>query len=376
MSSLPPRPSEQLERELWARTVLCALGLVSLEPLVPTGFNLAIAYITLVLLSLWSSRVSFTYFAAFVGTCLAIIGFFMAPGLEPGIFWIAATNRLIAIAAIWATAFLCILRQRQAAKECLLTFERARADKENEELRAAKADLAQKNRELSAAKDAVVYALAHAAESRDMETTQHLERVRAYAQILAEELRDEGAFSQTIDDEFLAQLYRASPLHDIGKVCIRDSVLHNQGRLEPEEYELMKRHTVIGADILEETQTHLSDADFLAMGALVARCHHERFDGRGYPDGLSGGVIPLAARIVALADVYDALVSHRPYRESHTPEEARRMIESESGRQFDPRVVGAFSRRFEDFAEVQRRHPNKFVHVFDSAPADCALSQA
>jgi len=165
-------------------------------------------------------------------------------------------------------------------------------------------------------------------------------------------------------------------LHDIGKVCIRDSVLLNQGRLDPEEYELMKRHTTIGGDILEDTMSHLKDAEFLDMGALIARCHHERFDGGGYPGGLSGGVIPLAARIVALADVYDAMVSERPYREAHTPEDARRLIEAESGRQFDPRVVGAFLRRFEDFAEVQLRYPNKYVQVFDPTPdPESALSQ-
>jgi putative two-component system response regulator len=300
----------------------------------------------------------------------------MSRGLDAGVFWVAATNRLIAIAAIWATAFLCILRQRQASKESQITFERETAKEENESLRRTEAVLARKIEELSAAQDAVVYALARTAESRDMETGQHLERIRAYSQILAEELRKEGAFAQVIDDEFVAHLYRASPLHDIGKVCIRDSVLHNQGRLDPEEYELMKRHTTIGSDILEDTMSRLKDAEFLDMAALVAHYHHERFDGGGYPEGLSGGVIPLAARIVSLADVYDALVSERPYREAHSPAEARRLIEAESGRQFDPRVVGAFLRRLDDLVEVQSRYPNKYVRVFDSAPGpDCELSQ-
>lgn len=357
----------QQERNLWSWTALCALALFCLDARIPPCFNTSTAYIALVLLSLSSARQSFTYVASFVGTCLALLGLFLWPHANAAAFWVAAANRLVAVVAIWATAFLCIIRQRQAAREWQIMLDRENAERENAELRRAKETLAQSNAELKTAQDAVVYAVARVAEARDLETGQHLERIRAYSQVLAEELRQEPAFAQLIDDEFLANLYRASPLHDIGKLCIRDSVLLKQERLVPEEYELMKRHTIIGGQILEHTLSVLKDARFLEMGALVARCHHERFDGSGYPMGISGALIPLPARIVAVADVYDALVSDRPYRRAHSAEEARRMIENEAGRQFDPRVVGAFLRRFDDFQEVAKRYPSRHVQMFDAA---------
>lgn len=359
---------DRMERNLRIGTVIGAVVLVGVDLGVPVRFNFAISYILLVLVSLGSTHESFTYVVSFSATCLTLVGLFLSVGLRSIPFEEAAMGRMVAIAIIWITAFLCIRRQRQAAVECQIAFDRDTEKRENEDLRRAKETLSEKIEELAAANDAVVYAVAKVAESRDLEAGQHLERIRAYVQILAEELRGEPAFGQVIDDGFLADLYRASPLHDIGKVCIRDSVLLTRERLVPEEYELMKRHTTLGAQILEQTMAHLKDAQFLEVAALIARCHHERVDGSGYPDGLSGAAIPLAARIVAVADVYDALVSERPYRESHTPEQARELIEAESGRQFDSRVVGAFLRRFDDFVAVQTRYPSRYVQVFNPAP--------
>ncbi len=204
-------------------------------------------------------------------------------------------------------------------------------------------------------RDAAVFALAKLAESRDPETGEHLERLREYAQLLAQTLADEGQYQELIDESFLSNLYRSSPLHDIGKVGIPDVILLKPGRLSPAEFKIMQRHTVIGAEALESTARQSSSGGFLDMGARIARCHHERFDGSGYPAGLSGDEIPLEARIVALADVYDALTSVRVYKAAFEPLVARSMIEQEEERHFDPVVVEAFRRSWEGFLAVRER---------------------
>jgi putative two-component system response regulator len=203
-----------------------------------------------------------------------------------------------------------------------------------------------------ATRDVTVFALAKLAESRDPETGEHLERMRAYSQILAEHLNEEGPYTDQIDEQFLDDLYRSSPLHDIGKVGIPDVILLKPGRLSQEEFDIMKRHATIGADALAMAAGHTGHGGFLTVGADIARCHHERFDGTGYPNGLTGQAIPLAARIVALADVYDALTSVRVYKAAFEPIVARSMIEEQSGRHFDPAVVEAFVANWERFLVV------------------------
>ena len=203
-------------------------------------------------------------------------------------------------------------------------------------------------------RDITVFALAKLAESRDPETGAHLERIRAYSSILARTVQDLRHFGDEIDDEFLDSLFQASPLHDIGKVGIPDVILLYPGRLSTREFEIMKRHTTIGAEALDEAARRSRSGGFLKMAAEVARSHHERVDGGGYPEGLSRADIPLAARIVALADVYDALTSIRVYKSAFEPEVARKMIEQESGKQFDPAIVEAFLLAYDGFLDVQR----------------------
>ena len=163
----------------------------------------------------------------------------------------------------------------------------------------------QHTRDVVAIQDAAVFTLAKVAESRDQETGGHLTRMRAYSQILGEELAREGPYADQISGQFLDDLYRSSPMHDIGKVGIRDEILLKPGRLTLDEFETMQQHTIIGANILDQAVARLRGGGFLAMAALIARFHHERFDGTGYPVGLGGQEIPLPARIVAVADVYD-----------------------------------------------------------------------
>lgn len=208
-------------------------------------------------------------------------------------------------------------------------------------------------------RDLTVFAMAKLTESRDPETGQHLERMRAYSMLLAEHLAEDGPYREMIDATFLADLYRASPLHDIGKVGIPDTILLKPGGLSDAEFAIMKQHTMIGAEALGDVCRDGAGGGFLTMAAEVARSHHERFDGSGYPDGLSAEHIPLAARIVAVADVYDALTSVRVYKPAFATELARGMVEEQAGAHFDPEVVRAFRACKDGFAEVRRVHDGR-----------------
>ena len=207
-----------------------------------------------------------------------------------------------------------------------------------ERLRAAERMLAQESRDL------VIFALAKLAESRDPETGGHLERVRSYSWVLASDMAQHGTYKELIDANFIRLLYLTSPLHDIGKVALPDSVLLKPGRLTREEFEVVKTHSMHGANTLALALQRYPNAHFLLMARDIAAHHHERYDGKGYPSGLAGENIPLSARIFALADVYDALISKRVYKESMPHEEARKKIVEGRGTQFDPVVVDAFLR--------------------------------
>ena len=207
--------------------------------------------------------------------------------------------------------------------------------------------------QIAETRDTAVFVLASLAESRDPETGEHLERIRSYCHILAEELSKNSPYAEFIDNVFIDDLYRSSPLHDIGKIGIPDSILLKPGTLSDDEFEIMKHHSIIGAEALGGTIKRTTSASFLQMAADIARYHHEKFDGSGYPDRLKGQEIPLAARIVALADVYDALTSSRVYKSAFRPEIARIMIREERGRHFDPVIVDAFLARYGDFLKVQ-----------------------
>lgn len=205
------------------------------------------------------------------------------------------------------------------------------------------------------AQHATILALAKLAEHRDNETGRHLERVSTYCRMLAETLRARGQFTDQITDEFIDNLERSAPLHDIGKVGISDSILLKPGKLDASEWEIMKTHTVIGAETLRPLVEKSSKHSYLRMGLEIAWCHHEKWNGSGYPRGLSGRSIPLAARILSLADCYDALTSRRPYKEPWSHPEAIAYIEGEQGQHFDPEVVRAFLERESDFDEVHTR---------------------
>ena len=204
-------------------------------------------------------------------------------------------------------------------------------------------------------RDVAIFAMAKLADSRDPETGSHLERVQGYTRLIAQHLSGVDAFRDTVDAEFIRLIHLTSPLHDIGKVGIPDAVLLKPDRLSSAEFEIMKTHTVIGARTLEAALEKFPDARFLRMARDIAATHHERWDGSGYPEGLSGEAIPLCGRIMALADVYDALTSRRVYKSAFSHEVVKSMILDERGRHFDPRIVDAFIAMESQFLQIKDR---------------------
>lgn len=194
-----------------------------------------------------------------------------------------------------------------------------------------------------------IHALAQLAESRDDDTGSHLDRVRSYCRILGESLLDDSDYRDMVDEEFVDTLWHASPLHDIGKVGIPDNILLKPGKLTAVEFEVMKTHTLLGAKTLESVHRDYPENKFIEMGISIARHHHERWDGSGYPDGLSGGDIPLAARIMAIADVYDALRVRRIYKEPFSHEKSCAIITSSGGSHMDPGLLVHFHQLHEAF---------------------------
>lgn len=212
-------------------------------------------------------------------------------------------------------------------------------------------------------RDVMLFAMAKLAESRDADTGQHVERVREYSQLLARQLWTRPKFSSIIDESFVRLIYETSPLHDIGKVGIPDNVLLKPGKLTPEEFGVMQQHTVIGKETLDAALDRFPDAQFLRFARDIVAGHHERYDGSGYPYGLAGEEIPLCARVVALADVYDALTSKRVYKRAFSHQESRQIILDESGSHFDPDIVEAFQAVERQFAEISQRFGDVLLPV-------------
>ncbi len=209
---------------------------------------------------------------------------------------------------------------------------------------------------LSESIDVLLMTVGRLAEFRDNETGSHLERVREYAKLLAEELAADSAYSDQITQEFINDLHRAAPMHDIGKVGIPDNILCKPGKLTDEEFTLMKEHSRIGRDVLDSAMAKTGPVPILRMCSEIAGSHHERFDGRGYPNGISGEDIPLSARIIALVDAYDAITSKRRYKSATDHDRGVEIVRSESGKHFDPNLIEPFLRCAARFDEIRRLH--------------------
>jgi PAS domain S-box-containing protein len=199
---------------------------------------------------------------------------------------------------------------------------------------------------------ATILGFARLAEYRDKDTGAHLERIRSYARLLTEKLAEHTRYRDYITEEYVKDLYLSCILHDIGKVGIPDAILHKPDKLTREEFEVIKEHSVIGGEALRAADLQVKSKSFLTLGKEICYYHHERWDGSGYPSGLKGEQIPLSARIVALADVYDALTSERSYKIAFAHDKARQIIVNEKGRHFDPDVVDAFIACEKEFESI------------------------
>ena len=198
-----------------------------------------------------------------------------------------------------------------------------------------------------------IHALARLAETRDPETGKHLRRTQEYVLTLARGLRNHPRFAHYLDERTIMVLGQSAPLHDIGKVGIPDHILLKPGKLTPEEWEIMKTHAELGSNAIAQAEADAArPVEFLKIAQLIAHSHHEWWDGSGYPDGLAGDDIPIAARLMALADVFDALTCKRVYKPAFSFEDAYRMIVEGKGTHFDPDVVEVFIRQFETFTSI------------------------
>jgi putative two-component system response regulator len=219
------------------------------------------------------------------------------------------------------------------------------------------AELMLQKQAVIAAQGATITAFCSLAEARDNETGNHIRRTQSYVQALAEGLRDHPRFRGQLDDETIQLLFKSAPLHDVGKVAIPDAILRKPGPLSPEEWVEMKRHCKYGRDAIIQAEAELGEnqACFLRYAREIAYGHHEKWDGSGYPQGLGGDAIPLSARLMAAADVYDALISARVYKPAYSHEQAIAIIREGRGSHFDPDVAAALVASADVFRDIAQR---------------------
>ena len=214
----------------------------------------------------------------------------------------------------------------------------------------------ERTRELQQTKDALVFSMGAMAEMRDRETGNHLVRTEHYVRILAEALAETRKYRDLLNEATIDIIRRAAPLHDIGKIGVPDRILQKKGRLSEEERAEMRNHVLYGERLLDDAAGYLGETLFIQTAREIAGNHHEKWDGSGYPRGRTGDEIPLSARLIALADVYDALTSRRCYKEPITHEKAAAMILEASDVHFDPQVVEAFERKQKQFPGIMEKY--------------------
>lgn len=214
-------------------------------------------------------------------------------------------------------------------------------------------------KEITSAQMAAIFATSKLAESKDPETGAHLERLRIFCRVICEYLTEHDSYKETVNSTFIDCIYAASPLHDIGKVGIPDNILLKPGKLTETEWQIMQTHTMIGAHTLRAVADKHPGNSFIRMGIEIAEAHHEKWDGSGYPYGLKGEAIPLSARILALADVYDALTSVRCYKDAFSHQKSREIIVEGTGKHFDPGVVEAFLNSEDKFIRVKKEYQDE-----------------
>lgn len=214
--------------------------------------------------------------------------------------------------------------------------------------------LAEQLQKVTELQDNMIITLANMIESRDGTTGEHIKRTSAFTRFLIEKLLERKLYTQELNAETADLICKAAPMHDIGKIAVEDRILRKAGKLTPEEYAYMKDHTIAGSELIRSNMSTLGEDDFTTIAYEVARHHHERWDGTGYPDGLAGTQIPLCARILAIADVYDALTAQRPYKEPMSVEAALEVMNHNSG-QFEPLLLQVFSEAAVELKELTAR---------------------
>ncbi|MCB1906610.1 MAG: two-component system response regulator [Rhodocyclaceae bacterium] len=214
-----------------------------------------------------------------------------------------------------------------------------------------------RTREVGVIQDATIMAMASLAETRDAETGNHIRRTQKYVLALAQHLREHPRFGPILSDENMRLIYKSAPLHDIGKVGVPDRILLKPGKLTADEFEIIKRHPSLGEQAIVASERMLGlSVTFLRFAKEIASCHHEKWDGSGYPKGLAGNEIPVAARLMAIADVYDALISERVYKKAFSHDDAVDLIRAGHGSHFDPDVADAFIALSGRFREIAQRY--------------------
>jgi putative two-component system response regulator len=225
-------------------------------------------------------------------------------------------------------------------------------------------EVQKRTREVQVVQDVTIMAMASLAETRDNETGNHIRRTQNYVRALAQKLRDHPRFRAQLDDETIELLYKSAPLHDIGKVGIPDAILLKPGKLTPEEFEVMKTHTTLGRDaILAAERLINAPSTFLRLAREIAHYHQEKWDGSGYPEKLAGEAIPVSARLMAVADVYDALISRRVYKPPFPHDEAVQIIRAGRDQHFDPDMVDAFVAVQGEFKAIAERYADSEAEV-------------
>lgn len=206
--------------------------------------------------------------------------------------------------------------------------------------------------------DGLIITMANMVENRDSDTGSHIQKTASYVKIIVEGLKKKGYYADKITTKFMSDIVRSAPLHDVGKINISDTILNKPGKLTPEEYEIMKTHTTAGKQILEDAINMVKGESYLKEAKNMAAYHHERWDGKGYPEGLKGEVIPLSARIMAVADVFDALSSPRVYKKAFPFEKALEILKEGDGTQFDPKCIEAFMDSLPEVKKILKQYDN------------------
>jgi len=230
------------------------------------------------------------------------------------------------------------------------------------------AEVRKRTREVNAIQDVTILAMASLAETRDNETGNHIRRTQHYVRVLANALKAHPRFCTQLSDHVIEMLYKSAPLHDIGKIGIPDRILLKPGRYEPHEFEIMKQHPALGRDAIQHAEDQLGmPVEFLQYAKEIAYGHQEKWDGSGYPQGLAGDAIPLSARIMAVADVYDALISRRVYKEGMPHEKAVGIMREGRGSHFDPDILDTFLGLVDEFARIARQFADSDADIAQKA---------